>query len=108
MEYLTVPLLKSSAKDLFFKCVVLFLIKKDDVTAEIYLNKFLEEDPTFDDTREVKFLREAIRCVSEPPDPDGFRKAVADFKQYRDLDKWKLNMFAAVLKGIEVADDDFK
>ena len=59
MEYLTVPLLKSSAKDLFFKCVVLFLIKKDDVTAEIYLNKFLEEDPTFDDTREVKFLREA-------------------------------------------------
>ena len=108
MEYLTVPLLRSSAKDLFFKCVVLFLIKKDDVTAEIYLNKFLEEDPTFDDTREVKFLREAIRCVSEPPDPDGFRKAVADFKQYRDLDKWKLNMFAAVLKGIEVADDDFK
>ena len=108
MEYLTVPLLKSSAKDLFFKCVVLFLIKKDDVTAEIYLNKFLEEDPTFDDTREVKFLREAIRCVSEPPDPDGFRKAVADFKQYRDLDKWKLNMFAAILKGIEVADDDFK
>ena len=108
MEYLTVPLLKSSAKDLFFKCVVLFLIKKDDVTAGIYLNKFLEEDPTFDDTREVKFLREAIRCVSEPPDPDGFRKAVADFKQYRDLDKWKLNMFAAVLKGIEVADDDFK
>ena len=108
MEYLTVPLLKSSAKDLFFKCVVLFLVKKDDVTAEIYLNKFLGEDPTFDDTREVKFLREAIRCVSEPPDPDGFRKAVADFKQYRDLDKWKLNMFAAVLKGIEVADDDFK
>ena len=107
MEYLTVPLLKSGAKDLFFKCIVVFLVKKDDVTADIYLKKFLNEDPTFDDTRESKFLQEAIKCIGEPPDPEGFKKAVADYKSYRDLDKWKLNMFAAVLKGIEAPDNEF-
>jgi hypothetical protein len=27
MQYLTVPLLKSGAKDLFFKCVVIYLVE---------------------------------------------------------------------------------
>ena len=50
MQYLTTPLLKSSAKDMFFKCVMIFIAQKDEVTAEITLKKYLLEDPTFDDT----------------------------------------------------------
>ena len=37
MQYLTVPLLKSSAKDMFFKCVMIFIAKKDEVSAEVAL-----------------------------------------------------------------------
>ena len=108
MQYLTVPLLKSSAKDVFFKCVVCYLAKKDEVSADIQLNKFLSEDPTMCDTRESKFLKTAIECISDPPNPEGFKKAVADFKTYRDLDKWKINMFAEVLKNIEGDGEDLK
>ena len=106
MQYLSVPLLKTSAKDVFFKCVVCYLAKKDEISAGIQLKKFLEEDPTMCDTRESKFLEEAIECVTDPPNPEGFKKAVADFKTYRDLDKWKINMFATVLENIECNDDE--
>lgn len=105
MQYLTNTLLKSSAKDMFFKCVVVYLAKKDEVSADINLKKFLLEDPTFDETRESNFLKEAIECVKEPSNPEGFKKAVNELKAIKDLDKWKLTMFAAVLKNIEEEDD---
>lgn len=108
MQYLTVPLMKSSAKDYFFKCVVVYLVQKDEVSANICLNKFLSEDPTFAETKEDMFLKKAIECISDPPQPEEFKKAVTSYKTYRDLDKWKLNMFAAVLKKIEGDEDDMK
>lgn len=108
MQYLTVPLLKSNAKDVFFKCVVCYLAKKDEVSADIMLNKFLSEDPTMCDTRESKFLKGAIECITDPPNPEGFKKCVADFKTYRDLDKWRITMFANVLGKIEGDDEDLK
>ena len=61
IQYLVVPLLRASAKDMFFKCVMVFIAKKDEVSAEIALKKFLMEDPTFDDTIESKFLKNAIK-----------------------------------------------
>jgi alpha-soluble NSF attachment protein len=106
MEYLTVPLLKSSAKDLFFKAVVCYIAKKDEVTADIKLKQYLSEDPTFDDTREAKLLENLIKYISDPPDPENYKKEIQSFKKYRDLDKWKLNMFAAGLKKIEMEDED--
>jgi alpha-soluble NSF attachment protein len=106
MEYLTVNLLKSSAKDLFFKAVVCYIAKKDEVTADIKLKQFINEDPTFDDTREAKLLENLIKCISDPPDPEGYKKEVQNFKTYRDLDKWKLNMLAAGLKKIEMEDEE--
>ncbi|MCQ2815678.1 MAG: soluble NSF attachment family protein [archaeon] len=108
MQYLTVPLLKSSAKDVFFKCVVCYLAKKDEVSADIQLKKFLNEDPTMCDTRESKFLQSAIECITDPVNPEGFKKCVAEFKTYRDFDKWKINMFAEVLKNIEGDGEDLK
>jgi len=106
MEYLTIPLLKSSAKDLFFKAVVCYIAKKDEVTADIKLKQFLSEDPTFDDTREAKLLENLIKYISDPPDPENYKKEIQSFKKYRDLDKWKLNMFAMGLKKIEMEDED--
>lgn len=107
-QYLTVPLLKSSAKDLFFKCVVIFIAKKDEVSAEVALKKFLLEDPTFDDTRDSKFLQNAIKYISDPPDPESFKKEIQSYKTLRDLDKWKLTMFAMAIKNIEGDEEDLK
>ena len=106
MQYLTVPLLKTSAKDMFFKCVMIFIAKKDEVSAEVALKKYLLEDPTFDDTRDSKFLKNAIKYISEPPDPEAFRKEIQSYKTLRELDKWKLTMFAKAIKNIEHEDDD--
>ena len=106
MQYLTVPLLKSSAKDMFFKCVMIFIAKKDEVSAEVALKKYLLEDPTFDDTRDSKFLKNAIKFISDPPNPEGFKKEVQSYKTLRDLDKWKLTMFGMALKNIEQGEDD--
>ena len=106
MQYLTVPLLKSSAKDMFFKNVMCYVAKKDEVTAEVNLKRYLMEDPTFDDTRDSKFLKAVIKCISDPVDPDGFRKEVQTYKTVRELDKWKLNMFAMAVKNIEKEDMD--
>ena len=106
MQYLTVPLLKSSAKDMFFKNVMCHIAKKDEVTAEINLKKYLLEDPTFDDTRDSKFLKAVIKCITDPTDVEGFRKEVQTYKTVRELDKWKLNMFAMAVKNIEK--DDIK
>jgi tetratricopeptide (TPR) repeat protein len=104
MQYLTVPLLKSSAKDMFFKNVMCYVAKKDEVTAEVNLKKYLLEDPTFDDTRDSKFLKAVIKCITEPYDVEGFRKEVQSYKTVRELDKWKLNMFAMAIKNIEKDD----
>ena len=106
MQYLTTPLLKSSAKDMFFKCVMIFIAKKDEVTAEISLKKYLIEDPTFDETRDSKFLKNAIKFISDPPDPDSFRKEIQSYKTLRELDKWKLTMFAMAIKNIEKPEEE--
>ena len=63
LEYLNVNLLKSGAKDLFFKTVCLHIAYGDDISAEQSLNRFLSEDPTFNETREQEFLSEAIEAV---------------------------------------------
>ena len=105
MQYLTVPLLKSSAKDMFFKCVVCYLAQKEEGTAQIKLKRFLEEDPTFDDTRESRFLLKAIEYSGDPANVEGFKAEVANFKAYRDLDKWKLNMFALIVEKLEKEDE---
>ena len=106
MQYLTTPLLKSSAKDMFFKVVMIFIAKKDEVSAEVALKKYLLEDPTFDDTKESKFLKNAITFISDPPNPEGFRKEIQSYKVLRELDKWKLSMFAMAIKNIEQQEED--
>jgi alpha-soluble NSF attachment protein len=106
MQYLTVPLLKTSAKDMFFKVVTIFIAKKDEVSAEVALKKYLLEDPTFDDTRDSKFLKNAIKFISDPPDPAAFKKEIQNYKTLRELDKWKLTMFAMAIRNIEKSEED--
>jgi hypothetical protein len=63
---LKVPLLKGSAKDLILKCILIYLaldvrfyiwefILKDNVGAERAIEKYKDEDPSFDGSRECIF-----------------------------------------------------
>ena len=83
-----------------------FYCEKRWVSAEVPLKKYLLEDPTFDDTRVSKFLKNAIKFISDPPILEGFRKEIQSYKTLRELDKWKLTMFAMAIKNIEKEDEE--
>ena len=67
--------------------------------------KYLEEDPTFDDTRESRFSQKAIEYSGEPANPEAFQQEVSNYKSYRDLDKWKLSMFSLILEKIKKSEE---
>ena len=70
------------------------------MSAESYLNKYLMEDPSMDDTREAIFLKDAIQAVKDKKVHD-FKVAVTKLKTYIDIDKWKIHMFTKILNKIE-------
>lgn len=51
------PLIKSSAKDLFFKVILCYLALDDIVGAKRALQTYNIEDPSFDGSREEEFLK---------------------------------------------------
>ena len=64
------------------------------------MTKFINEDPTFSDTREATFLKDAILAVKEN-NVNNFRAAVTKLKQFTDIDKWRVNMFTKIMTKIE-------
>ena len=63
------------------------------------------EDPTFDNTRESNFLKDAIQAFKDK-DVTNFRTAVTKLKNYSDIDKWRINMFTKVMKLIESTEEE--
>ena len=55
-KYLKTPLIKTNAKDLFFKAGLCYLANEDLVGAKRALMNFSIEDPNFDGSREHTFL----------------------------------------------------
>ena len=54
-----------SAKDLEFKAVLLFLANDDIVGGSQALKKYLNNDPTFENTRQHKFCVGIIKSINE-------------------------------------------
>jgi hypothetical protein len=54
-----------SAKDLYFKAVLLFLANDDAIGADQALKRYLNNDPTFFQTRQQKFVQAIITSVKE-------------------------------------------
>lgn len=54
-----------SAKDLYFKSVLLFLANDDAIGAAQALHRYLNNDPTFAQTRQQKFVQALITSVKE-------------------------------------------
>jgi hypothetical protein len=63
------------------------------------------EDPTFADTRESTFLKQAIEAI-KAKDVNNYRTAVSVLKNVSTLDKWKINMFTKILKNLEQGGED--
>ncbi len=100
MEYLTTSTLKNRAREMFFKCVLVFIAQKDEVSAEVALKKYILEDPTFDNTNESKFLKKAIKFISDPPDVEGLKREIQSYKDISQIDKCQLSMFSMTIKNI--------
>lgn len=54
-----------SAKELYFKSVLLFLANDDVIGAQQAMQRYLDKDPTFFQTRQQKFAQAIITSVKE-------------------------------------------
>ena len=55
-KYLNTPLIKTNAKDLFFKAALCYLANEDLVGAKRAIGNYKIDDPHFDDSRELELL----------------------------------------------------
>ncbi len=54
-----------SAKELYFKAILLFLANDDGIGAAQAMQRYLNNDPTFYSTRQQKFVQALITSVKE-------------------------------------------
>lgn len=54
-----------SAKDLYFKAILLYLANDDSIGAQQAMQRYLNNDPTFLQTRPQKFAQALITSVKE-------------------------------------------
>ena len=106
MQYLNVPLLKPSARDLFFKSVCVTLAYGSVNDAEKKFNFYCSEDPTILETREEQFMKKAIEALKEKK-IDLIKEAITKFKSCCDFDKWKVNVFKRIHDNIQEKEDDY-
>lgn len=74
-KYLQTPLIKSQAKDFFFKSILCYLANTDITGAKKTLEHVSFEDPSFDGSRQFKFI-ESIMAAIETNDTGLFSATV--------------------------------
>lgn len=108
-------LLKFNAKTHFLHSIMCLLAAGDGVGGEQLLSKYEGIDYTFGDSREGKFAKQLVDCVSQY-DVEGFATACYEYDRISKLDPWKTNILVKVKRTIsdEVGgtggtgdDDDF-
>lgn len=62
-KYLTQSLVRSSARDYFFKAVLCFLANDDLQGAKNSIENYQFEDPSFDNSRQYEFLKGIIDAI---------------------------------------------
>jgi len=87
-RYLQNKLTAPSAKDLYFKAVMLHLAHDDTIGAQQALDSYTDSDVTFPGTRQHSFLKALIKCINEK-NVKGFAEECYQFNQIIPLDKWK-------------------
>lgn len=99
-KYLENKLTAPSARDLFFRATLLYMVMDDTTGATNALEKYCDQDPTFVTTREHKFAVEVIAAI-EKKDITLFSDACYEFNKIIPLDKWKTTILNRVKTLIE-------
>mmetsp|Transcript_28388 Transcript_28388/g.13136 ORF Transcript_28388/g.13136 Transcript_28388/m.13136 type:complete len:89 (+) Transcript_28388:400-666(+) len=86
---------KYSAKDVFFRAILLYLSNDDLVGADDALMRYCHKDPAFETSRECKLCQELVEAV-RGKDREKFSTALYDHNRITPLDKWKTNVLTRV------------
>ena len=95
-------MIKTSAKDLFFKSALCYLADDDMIGAKRAIQNYQIDDPNFDSSRENDLLMNLIEAVEAKSEED-FIKIVSGYVKITPLDKVK-NQLVAKIKEIYVPD----
>lgn len=88
-------MIKTSAKDLFFKAALCFLGSDDLVGAKRAIQAYQIEDPHFDSSRELEMLFALVDACEARSEPD-FIKCVAGYVKMTPFDKVKNQLIARI------------
>jgi alpha-soluble NSF attachment protein len=93
-------LLKFNAKGYFMQGILCHLANNDSVGAEQALNRYESLDYTLSESREGKFCRSLVECVTNY-DAEGFATACFEFDRITKLDPWKTSMLVKIKRNIQ-------
>ncbi|AET41032.1 alpha-soluble NSF attachment protein SEC17 Ecym_7184 [Eremothecium cymbalariae DBVPG len=94
-----------SLKDHYLKLILCYLAAGDTVAAEKVLQEALQEDTTFQQSREHTLLSSLIDAVKEG-NIESFSSQVFDYDKFNKLDKWKTTVLLQIKDSISEAEDD--
>ncbi|XP_043272379.1 alpha-soluble NSF attachment protein [Venturia canescens] len=92
------PLLKYSAKEYFFRAALCNLCV-DPLNAQHAIERYQEQYPAFQDSREYKLVKSLIDLLEEQ-DLEGFTATVTDYDSISRLDPWYTSMLLRIKKQI--------
>jgi len=103
---LDVALLKWSVKDYLFHSLLCHMANPamDIIAAKRAHERYLDMDPTFQDTRECQLVAKLLQAV-EDADADAFTGHVAEFDSMSRLDKWRTTLLLTIKK--KIGEQDF-
>ena len=102
-KYLQQSLVKSSARDYFFKASLCFLVNDDLQGAKNAIENYTFEDPSFETSRQYQFLTGIVAAIEEQS-PDNLNGVVRDNARIMSLDKTNSKLLVEI-KKLHVPDD---
>lgn len=94
-----------SLKDYFFKVVLCVLCMDDVIEANKRTDQFLQDDPSWAQSREYKLLQGILESI-DLGDIEGFSDKVFDYDQFSKLDKLKTQLLLKIKNSVVAKDDD--
>lgn len=98
-------LTKWNLKDYFFKTILCTLCMDDAIEASKRSAGYLNEEPSWESTREYKLVQEILEAIDQG-DVQGFLDKVFEFDQFSKLDKLKTLLLLKIKNTVVEKDDD--
>lgn len=96
-KYLSQPLIKSSAKEYFFKVSLCFLVNNDLPGAKKSIENYSYEDPNFDTSKQKELLDEIVTAI-ESEDGVFMAQCIGKYSSTWQLDRVTTKLLAEIKK----------